>query len=98
MLKRIVRMEFDPDRVKDFLTLFDEVKEKISSQEGCRQLELCRDASMDNVYYTFSLWEKEEDLARYRNSEFFVKTWARTKVLFIGKPIAHSLVDIREKY
>lgn len=86
-------MEFDPDKVQDFLNLFEEVKVKISSQEGCRHLELCKDATLDHVYFTFSMWEKEEDLERYRHSDLFKDTWAKTKILFGGKPVAFSLVE-----
>jgi len=91
MLKRIVRMDFDPEKVSDFLKLFDEVKTKIAAFEGCRHLELCKDASLDHVYYTFSVWESEAYLEQYRNSDLFKGTWARTKVLFGGKPQAFSL-------
>lgn len=93
MLKRIVRMEFEPEKVGDFLILFEEVKEKIGTQPGCTHLELCKDASSDHVYYTFSTWVKDEDLQRYRHSKLFEETWARTKVLFAGKPIAFSLLQ-----
>jgi len=85
-------MEFDPKRVTDFLALFEEVKEKIAAREGCTHLELCKDASIDYVYYTFSTWESEGDLESYRNSTLFKETWARTKVLFGGKPQAFSLI------
>lgn len=86
-------MEFDPEKVEDFLSLFDRVKEKIAAREGCTHLELCRDASHVNVYYTFSEWEREEDLENYRESVLFKETWAKTKVLFGAKPQAFSLVD-----
>lgn len=91
MLIRIVRMDFDPEKVADFLTLFETVKEKISTFPGCTHLELCKDAKVNHVYYTFSKWESEDDLEAYRQSELFEGTWAKTKVLFGGKPMAYSL-------
>ena len=92
MLIRVVRMDFDPEKVADFLALFETVKEKIATFPGCRHLELCKDASLDHVYYTFSKWEGEDDLETYRNSELFQDTWAKTKVLFGGRPLAYSLM------
>ncbi len=86
-------MEFDPGKVSDFLLLFEEVRGQIAARQGCTHLELCKDASLENVYYTFSIWEKEQDLESYRCSELFEKTWARTKVLFCAKPQAYSLVS-----
>lgn len=92
MLTRIVRMDFEPEKVNDFLNLFESVRGKISGFPGCTHLELCRDAGLDHVYYTFSKWEKEQDLDKYRQSELFEDTWAKTKQLFGGKPQAYSLV------
>jgi heme-degrading monooxygenase HmoA len=85
-------MEFDPSKVEDFLNLFDNVKEKIEQQSGCNHVELCRDARLDHVYYTFSIWQTEADLENYRASKLFEETWARTKILFGGKPSAFSLI------
>ena len=86
-------MEFDPEKVNDFLELFEVVKGKIICCEGCVHLELCKDAALDNVYYTFSKWESENDLNNYRHSDFFADTWIKTKALFGGKPLAYSLMS-----
>ena len=91
MLIRIVRMDFKPEKVSDFLELFETVEDKIKNFPGCSHLELCKDAKLDNVYYTFSKWQEEENLEKYRHSELFEDTWAKTKVLFGGKPLAYSL-------
>ncbi len=85
-------MDFDPNRVDDFLALFETVKDKIANFPGCKHLELKKDAQLDHVYYTFSKWEDESNLEEYRHSELFIDTWAKTKVLFGGKPMAYSLV------
>lgn len=92
MLIRIVRMDFDPTKVEEFLAFFETVKDKISSFPGCAHLELRRDAKLDHVYYTFSKWESEDNLETYRHSELFIDTWEKTKVLFGGKPLAYSLL------
>ena len=93
MLKRIVRMEFDPEKVENFLALFDDVKDRIAAQEGCSHVALCKDAKLNHVYFTFSIWDREEDLENYRKSDLFETTWARTKVLFSEKPQAFSLLE-----
>ncbi len=96
MLKRIVRMEFQIEKVDDFLTLFAETRDRIAAQPGCTHVELCKDPKLDHVFYTFSLWEGEEDLENYRQSELFMDVWARTKAMFSGKPLAYSLVPERD--
>lgn len=85
-------MSFDPDRVEEFLALFEQVKEQIAAFEGCEGLTLLRDAAQPNVLLTYSYWESEEALNRYRFSDLFKSTWAGTKALFNDKPVAWSLV------
>lgn len=90
MINRIVRMSFDPEKVSEFLDLFDSVKEKIAAFEGCEGLILLQDATHANVFLTYSYWQSEDHLNKYRYSELFKFTWAGTKALFNNKPIAWS--------
>lgn len=92
MIIRIVRMEFDPGKVEEFITIFNISQGKIRSFEGCEHLELCQDIAQSNVYFTFSKWKSEAHLDSYRHSDFFRSTWSKTKALFIAKPLAYSLL------
>lgn len=90
MIIRIVMMTFRPEEVDAFLKLFEERKELIRGFEGCRHLELWQDTNGNNVYFTYSHWDSEEALNKYRFSELFKDTWVKTKALFAGKPQAWS--------
>lgn len=90
MITRIVKMEFDPDKIEDFKLVFEEVKQKISEFEGCEGVSLLQDVKNKNIFFTYSHWESEEALNNYRHSEFFAQTWKKTKALFTGKPQAWS--------
>jgi quinol monooxygenase YgiN len=91
MITRIVQMTFDPARVAEFLKVFEESKHRIANSPGCLHLELNYQADQPNVLYTISRWNSEDDLQNYRSSELFLTTWAKTKVLFAGKPQAWTL-------
>jgi quinol monooxygenase YgiN len=91
MITRIVRMEFKPDQVVDFLTLFKATKSQIRHFPGVHHLELHRDAQKSNVFYTYSIWESEDALEAYRASTLFESVWNRTKILFSARPQAFSL-------
>ena len=93
MIKRIVRMQFRKKKVPDFLELFRESCEAIRAFEGCMYLELLQDAKDPDVYVTLSIWESEEALNNYRNSDLFKETWSRTKKLFSKKPKAWSMTS-----
>lgn len=96
MIVRIVRMEFQPEKLNDFHQIFQASKHAIRAREGCLHLELHQDASQANVLYTYSHWTSEEALNAYRKSDVFGKVWPKTKALFADKPQAFSLVKLEE--
>ena len=90
---RIVKMEFQEDKITEFLANFKQVKDKIRASIGCVKLELYRDKNKTNIFFTYSYWQTEQDLENYRNSDLFKSVWAKTKPLFNAKPLAWS-VDV----
>lgn len=91
MIIRIVKMTFEEKNVSTFTQLFNERKELIRSFEGCQHLELWQQAGEENVFFTYSKWESEDHLNKYRFSELFKDTWTKTKALFSTKPEAWSV-------
>ena len=94
MLKRMVKMTFQKDRIEDFLAIFEASKNRIRLFPGCRHVELLHLEGQPEVMFTFSIWEGAEALEAYRQSELFQSTWSKTKVLFAGKPEAWSMDEI----
>ena len=85
-------MEFEPGKVDTFLReVFNESAPVIRNFEGCQSMELLRDIKNENVFFTYSIWDSEDDLNRYRHSDFFKKVWSKTKACFAAKPEAWSV-------
>lgn len=91
MIKRIVKLTFNQDKVDIFLKNFEKNKLKIRNFEGCHHLELWRDTYARNVFFTYSYWDNEDALNNYRHSELFKSIWSKTKILFCEKPKAWSI-------
>ena len=91
MFVRIVKLSFQPEKIEEFLGNFEKSKENIRNFPGCRLLELYRDKTNTDVFFTYSYWDSEDDLEAYRNSELFKGIWNKTKVLFNDKPMAWSV-------
>jgi len=91
MFVRIVKMGFIPEKVETFLSDFDAIKYKVRGFEGCLFLELYRDKSNTNQFFTYSYWENEQALENYRNSDLFKGVWDNTKQYFNQKPEAWSV-------
>jgi quinol monooxygenase YgiN len=84
-------MTFRPDRVDDFLQeIFGPSAPQIRAFPGCRHLELWQDVRFPNILTTFSHWDDNSALERYRQSDLFRTTWARTTPLFAAAAVAHS--------
>ncbi|SEW52373.1 putative quinol monooxygenase [Chitinophaga arvensicola] len=92
MINRIVKMEFDPEKVPAFRELFNKQQHLIRHFPGCLHLELWEHAASGNTWFTFSQWESEAALEKYRHSELFRETWTATRALFNGKPAAWTVL------
>ncbi len=90
MIVRIVKMEFQQEGVSPFLKTFEEYKAAIRAQPGCSLVLLLQDTSNDHRYFTYSLWESEDALNRYRYSDTFKTVWPLTKKWFSAPPEAWS--------
>ena len=87
-------MTFQEDKIEEFLKVFHESKSYIRNFEGCIQMNLLQSINDQNVYYTYSLWESEDALSKYRNSTRFREIWSKTKACFSEKASAESLAMI----
>ena len=91
MLRRMVKMTFQKERIADFLDIFENSKNLIRNFPGCQHLELLHLEGQPEVMFTFSIWYGSEALEAYRQSDLFRNTWSKTKVLFAGKREAWSM-------
>lgn len=91
MIIRLVKMEFKLDKIDVFRSIFSDMKPKIEKMEGCLQVNLHQDAQHPEIFFTISHWDDEMSLECYRNSELFINTWKKVKLLFNKKAEAWSL-------
>lgn len=92
MIIRLVKMEFESDKVNLFTSIFKETKSLILEMNGCLEVNLHQDIQNPNVFFTISKWQNEAALNAYRDSELFIKTWKKVKILFNKKAEAWSLM------
>ena len=90
MIIRMVKMTIEDSRCEDFKDFTDSIADTIRGFEGCTHLKILQEINRHNIYFSYSIWETEEDLNNYRNSEFFKKTWSKAKELFCAPPEAWS--------
>lgn len=94
MITRIVKLHFQEEKVNDFLSLFDQMVTKVNAFPGCQKMHMLRDINNPTVFITHSLWDSEEDLNKYRDSELFQTIWPTIKPWFAEKPQAWSLDNV----
>ncbi len=93
MIIRIVKMTFQPEKVNEFLTIFNDSKQLIRNMTGCKHLELLNDINSPTIFFTYSYWDSENDLRNYRDSLLFQNVWKKTKILFSVKAEAWSVAQ-----
>ena len=94
MITRIVKLKFQEEYISEFKEFSKEIENVIRAQEGCLSLEILQDISDKSTFFTYSKWNSEDDLNKYRNSDFFKNIWPKTKQWFSGKPNAWSVNSI----
>jgi quinol monooxygenase YgiN len=94
MITRVVKMAFREEESEEFIELYNEKKEIIQAFDGCHAVILLRDHRNPSIFFTISKWEDIKALENYRSSDFFKKTWTKTKSLFSEKAEAWSLNPI----
>ena len=90
LIHRWVEMQFKPENINEFLSVFESSKTFIRAQPGCLSLQLVQNPNQIHIICTSSIWESEDALNAYRNSPLFAATWAKTKPLFLSKAQAHT--------
>lgn len=94
MITRIVKLHFQEEKVFDFLSLFDQVVTKVNSFPGCQKMYMLRDVNNPSIFITHSLWDSEQDLNNYRDSELFQSIWPTIKPWFAERAQAWSLNNV----
>lgn len=90
MITRLVKMTFQSEKADEFQEFVSTIINKISAFDGCYNVDILRDTNKSNIFFSYSIWESENDLNNYRNSETFREIWTLTKKMFAEKPEAWS--------
>lgn len=85
MIVRIVKLTMQENEVDTFKNYFATVCDTIRHQDGCNLLQAWHDIKTPTIFFTYSLWNSEEDLNKYRDSAFFLKFWKTVKPWFAAK-------------
>ena len=88
---RIVKLQFQPDKIADFLSFFEGIKEKVNTFPGCNGMQLLQDLENPCIVFTYSNWNSPNDLENYRTSETFIGIWSTIKPWFAEKASAWSV-------
>lgn len=91
MLTRIVKITFQEDKLTAFFEHFETVKWKVATFPGCHGMKLLKDVNNPSIVMTYSIWDSEEALNKYRDSELFGELWPKIKPWFASKAEAWSV-------
>jgi quinol monooxygenase YgiN len=91
MITRIVKLTFEEEKINDFLAFFDTINTRVSTFENCYGMRLMQDLHQPNVVFTYSNWENENALNKYRDSDLFSGVWKTIKPWFKSKAEAWTV-------
>ncbi len=91
MILRIVKMTVRESARDDFVALLKTITGAIRNVDGCNHLDILQDIRNPNIFFSYSLWESQDHLNRYRRSDFFLAVWSKLLQLFADAPEAWSV-------
>jgi quinol monooxygenase YgiN len=91
MITRIVKLTFQEERIADFISFFDTINTRVSTFENCHGMRLMQEKGREHVVFTYSLWESEDALNKYRDSELFQGVWSTIKPWFAERAEAWTV-------
>lgn len=97
MIIRIVKLTMQQENIETFKSYFPTVSKTIREQDGCNLLQAWQDIHQPTIFFTYSIWNSEEDLNNYRDSAFFIQFWKTVKPWFGAKAEVWSfdkLIDL----
>ena len=93
MIVRVVKLQFHPEKLPDFLDHFETIKNKVNGFPGCFGMQLLVDNNKDGTILTYSHWISDVALENYRHSETFGSFWPHIKKWF-AKPAEAWTLDL----
>jgi len=97
MIKRIVRLTLKDTASKTaFEDIYDTRNPHKNGVKGCLDVKVMKDVNEENIYYTVSTWESNDDLEAYRHSPYFKETWPMVKANLAKRAEAYSMTDLDE--
>ena len=94
MIKRVVRLTVKDAAAKEaFQEIYRSRNPYKNGVKGCQDVKVMKDVNEDNVYYTVSLWDRNEDLEAYRQSDYFAETWPMVKAQLSKRAEAFSMTE-----
>lgn len=94
MIKRIVRLTVkDTAASEAFQEIYRSRNPFKNGVKGCRDVKVMKDVNDENVYYTVSIWDHNDDLEAYRESEYFAETWPMVKAQLSKRAEAFSMTE-----
>ncbi len=91
MIVRIVQLHIKSAHVALARERVREVAPKVRNFAGCHYLEILFDIHHAGRVVTYSHWESEAALNKYRDSEVFKTFWTAVKPLFETNAVARSM-------
>jgi quinol monooxygenase YgiN len=85
MINRIVKITFTKDKSEDFNVFYTSITNKIRNFNGCRSVTVLRDIHNPEIFFSYCIWDNEEKLNEYRDSDFFRETRSKIKPCFSAK-------------
>ncbi|OFX61669.1 MAG: hypothetical protein A2046_04560 [Bacteroidetes bacterium GWA2_30_7] len=97
MIVRIVKMQVNESNKVLFKQTLKDYQPLLKKQKGCMQIDMLNDKKIKDIYYSYTIWDNEENLKKYKNSDFYKELSSKVLPLCEKEPQAWTVDEAFEK-
>jgi quinol monooxygenase YgiN len=87
-------MEVDPDKIEPFKRFMGILSEEKQKMEGCVHHDFFSDKQYVNVYYSYTIWESQTYLKKYKKNPLFKEVTKTLTSLCLAEPHAWTVENV----
>jgi hypothetical protein len=94
MILRVVKMVVDQNKIDIFNNFMSNLSTEKEGMDGCVHHDFFSNKQFRNVFYSYTIWESEKYLNKYRKSMLFKEVTTTLRSLCLSEPAAWTVENV----
>ena len=94
MIIRVVKIPIKDASINSFIKRIPIISNEVRRVSGCIHNDIFRDKMKENIFYSYTIWNSDEDIEKYLGSQYYKDIWGDLWDYFEGTPKSWKIDNI----